>query len=73
MYRVFIARDPIEARFVSDLLESAGIATEIQGESLFGLRPEIGIDADTLPSVWIVNDEQLDEALEIVAEQQKVS
>jgi Putative prokaryotic signal transducing protein len=70
VYRVFIARDLIEAHFVRDLLERAGIATKIGGESLFGLRPEIGIDTDTLPSVWIVNDAQVDEALEIVAEQE---
>ena len=69
--RVFIAHDPIEAHFVKSLLERDGIAAEVRGEALFGLRPEIGISTDTLPAVWIVHDPQLQRALEIVAEYER--
>jgi Putative prokaryotic signal transducing protein len=68
MNRVFVAANPIEAHFVKDLLERAGIAAEVQGDSLFGLRPEIGIASDTLPTVWITEDAQLPVALELVAQ-----
>ena len=66
MNRVFVAHDPVEAHFVKGLLESEGIEAEVQGESLFGLRPEIGISSDTLPSVWIAHDAQLAAALRLV-------
>ena len=62
MRRVFIAHVPLEAHFVKDLLERAGIAAEVRGEALFGLRPGIGNDADSLPSVWIAKDTQLNDA-----------
>jgi putative signal transducing protein len=68
MNRVFIAHDPIEAHFVASLLKNEGIDAEVQGESLFGLRPEIGFSHDTLPSVWIVEESQLAEALKLVGE-----
>jgi len=71
MNRVFIARDPIEAHFVRSLLEGDGIPAEVRGEALFGLRPEIGISTDTLPTVWIVQDAQLQRALEFVAEYER--
>ena len=67
MNRVFVAHDPIEAHFVKSLLERDGIAAEVRGEALFGLRPEIGIASDTLPAVWIIKDAQLKRALEFVA------
>lgn len=71
MNRVFVAHDPIEAHLVKGLLESEGIEAEVQGESLFGLRPEIGISSDTLPSVWIHQESQLAAALKSVAEYER--
>ena len=71
MTKVFIANDPVEAHFVRSLLEQEGIAAEVRGEALFGLRPRIGIASDTLPSVWITDDAQLTEALELVADYER--
>jgi len=71
MNRVFVAHDPIEAHFVRGLLEREGIAAEVRGEALFGLRPEIGIASDNLPSVWIAEDAQLKAALEFVADYER--
>lgn len=71
MNRVFVAHDPVEAHFVKGLLESEGIEAEVQGESLFGLRPEIGISSDTLPSVWIRQEAQLSLALKLVAKYER--
>jgi hypothetical protein len=69
--KVFIANDPVEAHFVRSLLEQEGIAAEVRGEALFGLRPKIGIASDTLPAVWIFNDDQLQPALNFVAEYER--
>jgi len=71
MNRVFVAHDPIEAHFVKGLLEGEGIEAEVQGEALFGLRPEIGISSDTLPAVWIAKDAQLAAALKLVADYER--
>jgi len=71
MNKVFVAHDPIEAHFVRDLLERAGIDAEVRGEALFGLRPEIGIASDTLPAVWIIKDAQLKRALEFIADYER--
>jgi hypothetical protein len=64
--KVFIGHDVVEANFVRDLLERGGVEAEVQGEILSGLRPQIGIGSDTLPSVWIVDDAQLESARELI-------
>ena len=71
MNKVFVAHDPLEAHFVRTLLEREGIAAEVRGEALFGLRPEIGISTDTLPAVWITKDAQLMRAVEVVADYER--
>jgi putative signal transducing protein len=71
MNKVFVAHDPLEAHFVRSLLERNGIAAVVQGEALFGLRPEIGISSDTLPTVWISKDTELKRALEVVADYER--
>ena len=67
MRQVFIARHPTEAHLVKGLLEAAGIAAEVHGEALFGMRGEAPATSETLPSVWIVNDHQLETAMAFVA------
>ena len=67
MQKVFTARDLIEATFVRDLLRRGGVAAEVQGEALFGLRPHIGFADPTLyPSVWIIEDAQLKTARALI-------
>jgi hypothetical protein len=68
MHKIFVAHDPVEAHLIAGLLNNEGIDAQVHGESLFGLRPEIGFTDDTLPSVWISQESQLEEALELVAE-----
>jgi hypothetical protein len=71
MIKVFVAHDPLEAHFVKSLLELEGIAAEVQGESLFGLRPGVGIASDTLPSVWIVEDLRVDKSRQVIADYER--
>ena len=53
------------------LLERQGIDAEVRGEALFGLRGEIPITSDTLPTVWVMKDAQLKRALEFVADYER--
>jgi hypothetical protein len=65
MTKVFIAQHPLEAHFVKGMLESNGIPSEIRGEALFGVRGELPI-METSPEVWILNDDQVNEALAVL-------
>jgi hypothetical protein len=72
MQKVFVANDLIEANFVKDLLVRGGVAAEVQGEQLFGLRPHIGFADPTLyPSVWIIEDGQLHQARALIEDYER--
>ena len=60
MRRVYVATTPIDAQFVKAFLESAGIAAVVRGEHLFALRGYVPMTEETLPSVWIEEDEDLE-------------
>lgn len=68
MKQVFVARNPAEAHIVKGLLESRGIPAEVHGESLWGTRGETPLTPDTAPSVWVLDDLQVPEAIRIVEE-----
>jgi hypothetical protein len=65
MKRALVAGNPVEAQFVRAFLESAGIAATVRGEHLWGLRGGVPMTADTLPSVW-VEDEDLGRAEQLL-------
>jgi hypothetical protein len=65
--KVFVAQHPTEAHFVRGLLESDGIAAEIRGESIFGVRGEAPPSADTLPTVWVVDEGDAARAMAILS------
>jgi hypothetical protein len=60
--QVYVARDPIQANVLKELLESHGIEAVVQGERLFSVRGEVPV---VYPTVF-VRDEQAAEALEVV-------
>jgi hypothetical protein len=62
MQKIFVAKDVIEANLVKDLLIRGGIAAEIDSEASVGLRPCLQ------PSVWIMEDTQLQSALALLAD-----
>ena len=66
MKKVYIANDPGDAHLARDILNNRGIEAIVQGESLFGLRGGIPITPDTSPSVWIIDDSRVDEAVDIL-------
>jgi hypothetical protein len=68
MKKVFVARNPAEAHLVKGMLESRGIRAEVRGEALWGTRGETPVTADTLPEVWVLDDDQEQEAARLVGE-----
>jgi len=64
--QVFVAQHPTEAHLVRGLLESNGIAAEVHGESLFSARGEAPVTSDTLPTVWVSDDDQVPRAQEVL-------
>ena len=62
MKRVYVATTPADAQFAKAFLESAGIAAIVRGEHLFALRGSVPMTDETLPSVWIEEDEDLERA-----------
>ncbi len=67
MRRVYTADDPIRAYIVKNVLESAGISVVVVGEWLFPLRgPGASLSDDSLPEVWVINDEDAPAARELM-------
>ncbi len=66
MTKVFVAQHPTEAHLVAGLLSSQGIGAEVRNESLFNVRGEVPVTPATLPTVWVLNDQDADSALQIL-------
>lgn len=64
MQRLYQARDRIEAQFIKDLLDRHLIETVVLGDYLSGAVGEL--PADVYPSVWIVDNRDLDRAQELL-------
>src|SRR5262249_36399119 len=62
MKKVFVARNPAEAHLVKGMLEAAGLKAEVRGEALWGTRGETPLDAETSPTVWVLDDKHVPEA-----------
>lgn len=66
MKQVYVATDPVDAELVKGLLASEGIAATVQGGALFALRGELPITTDTLPTVWVLDDDDFARANALV-------
>lgn len=67
MTQVFVAQHPTEAHFIKGVLEASGIAAEVHGESLFAARGGAPATAETLPTVWVVDDADVARAHSLLA------
>lgn len=65
MVKVYVAAGPMQAHIFQDLLTAEGIESVIQGEDLFGMRGELPLTNDSLPSIW-VSEENYERARELV-------
>ena len=70
MKRVYVASTPIDAQFVRTFLESVGIAASVRGEHLFTLRGLVPVTEDTLPAVWVTEDEDYERAVELLEQRE---
>ena len=66
MTKVFVAKHPTEAHLVAGLLTTHGIEAQVRGEALFSVRGEVPVAGSTLPSVWVVDDSQITQALDLL-------
>lgn len=53
MIKIYEAHDSLEAHFLRNLLEAAGVRAEVLGELLGMARGGLPMTSETLPSVWI--------------------
>lgn len=67
MKKLFSAADPMEAHFVRGLLETAGIAADIQGEALWNARGELPFGPNASPTIF-VNEEDFERAQAVITE-----
>ena len=68
MKKVYIAKHPTEAHLIKGLLESYSISCEVRGEDLVAVRGGVPMTTDTLPSVWIHDDDDFEKARAIVTD-----
>jgi len=66
MKQVYIAQDPSDAHFVAGILQQYGISCEIRGEELWAARGALSVSPDTLPSIWIQDDNRIEQAEKLV-------
>lgn len=72
MKKIYIARNPVDAHLLRGVLEGEGVQAVVQGEFLWSARGEVPITGETSPSVWVVNDEDFERAMETVKEFQSL-
>ena len=68
MKRVYVAKTLVDAQFVKTFLESAGIAANVRGEHLFALWGSVRVTDGNLPSVWVEEDEDLEQAQRLLVQ-----
>src|SRR4051794_13096528 len=67
MKQVYSARDEADAQMIKNALDDAEIESVIQGGGLSAVLGAIPVTAETLPSVW-VRDEDVDRARDAIRE-----
>lgn len=69
MKLVYTADDPIQAHVIKNFLQARGIPAVVAGDELFWVRgPGASMSNDSLPQVWVTNDEDALRALGLIAE-----
>jgi hypothetical protein len=64
--KVYVARDLPDAHLLKGLLEGIHIAAEVHGEETFRIAGQ-SPSFVTAPAVWILNDEDYGQAMELVS------
>lgn len=64
--KIFVASNPTDAHILCELLKQTGIACDVRGEALFGLRGELPLNEDTAPYIWLYDVSRVIEAQRII-------
>lgn len=67
MRKLYVAKDLMDAHLMAGLLEANGIQAYVGNELLQGVRPEVGMDAGSSPTVF-VRDEDHARAKQLLGE-----
>jgi len=57
LVKIHVCRDSMEAHFLRQVLEDEDIQATVMGEALAAGRGELPLTAETLPSVWVRQDD----------------
>jgi hypothetical protein len=58
LIQAYVARNLMQAHLIKGFLDSEGIFAVVRGEHLVALQGEIPITMDTLPSVWVPEEDR---------------
>lgn len=58
MIQAYVANSLAQAHLIKGFLDSEGIFAVVRGEHLVGIAGEIPITMDTLPSIWVGEDDR---------------
>ncbi|MEX0790464.1 MAG: DUF2007 domain-containing protein [Actinomycetota bacterium] len=58
MIRAYVANSLAQAHLIKGFLDSEGIFAVVRGEHLVGIAGEIPITMETLPSIWVEEDDR---------------
>ena len=64
MKRVYEAQNPTDAHLFKEILDTQGIEAIVKGDLLWAARGEV----PDCPSVWVVDDEDYEDAMAVVME-----
>lgn len=59
MIQAYVARNLAQAHLIKGFLDSEGIFAVVRGEHLVALQGEIPITMDTLPSIWVPEEDRV--------------
>lgn len=57
MKKIYSARDALQAHFLRHMLEAQGIEAKVLGDILGMAKGELPFTTDTLPAVWVREDD----------------
>jgi hypothetical protein len=66
MKRVYQAQSPTDAFLLKDILDTQDIDAIVKGNLLWITRSAVMDTVETPPSVWVVDDEDYEKAMEVI-------
>ena len=66
MIQAYVAQNLMQAHLIRGFLDAEGILCVVRGEHLVALQGEVPITMDTLPSIWVAEEDR-ERARELIA------